>query len=244
MTVTAVALALAIGLGMGLLGGGGSIVAVPALTFLLHFPPKDAVVTSLAVIGTAAAAGAAGGLRRGVLPWTVALTVGLSATVGAFAGGTAGARLSDQTQFTILAAVMLVAALAMWPRRAIDQARPARLGVPLLVLLGTGIGVLTGLVGIGGGFLIVPALVIGARLPMRQATATSLFVITLAAFAAIPSYLGRVTLTWSFIVPFAAIAAAGTIAGGALAQHVPQRRLQQAFAALLVVLGSYMLTKA
>lgn len=244
MTVTAAGLALAIGLAMGLLGGGGSIIAVPALTFLLHFPPKDAIVTSLAVVGIAAAAGAVGGFVRGVLPMTVAMTVGLSATVGAYAGGAAGARLSDHTQFTVLGAVMLVAAVAMWQRPTADVTEPPRTGVPLLAMLGTSVGGLTGLVGVGGGFLIVPALVLGARLPMREAAAASLFVIMLAAFAAIPSYLGLVSLSWSFIAPFAAIAAAAAIAGGVLSHFLPQRRLQQAFAAALVILASYMLTRA
>jgi uncharacterized membrane protein YfcA len=114
----------------------------------------------------------------------------------------------------------------------------------VLIALGVVTGIVTGLVGVGGGFLIVPALVIGARLPIRQAAAGSLFVITLAAFASIPGYVGRMTVGWSVIAPFAAIAAAGALAGGMAAQHLPQRRLQRVFAAALVVLGSYVLARA
>jgi uncharacterized protein len=95
-----------------------------------------------------------------------------------------------------------------------------------------------------GGFLIVPALVIGARQPMQQAGAASLFVIALAAFAAIPGYGGRVTLDWSFIAPLVAVAVCGVVGGGLIAQSLPQRRLQQAFAVVLVVLASYVLTQA
>lgn len=243
MTVTAAGLALLIGLAMGLLGGGGSIVAVPALTFLLHFPQKDAVVISLVIVGSAAGAGAASALIRGVLPLTVAMIVGLSATVGAFAGGPAGARLPDHLQLTLLAVLMFVAAIAMWRRPVIHAAPASQPRVPVLILLGVATGIVTGLVGVGGGFLIVPALVIGARLPIRRAVGASLFVITLAAFASIPGYAGRVTLDWSFIAPFAVIAAIGALAGGAAAQYLPQRRLQQGFAAALVVLGTYVLTR-
>ena len=243
MTITAIALALAIGFGMGLLGGGGSIIAVPALTFLLHFPPKDAVATSLAVVGFAAAAGALGSFMRGMLPLSVAVTVGLSATVGAFAGGVAGSRISDQAQLSILSIVMFGAALAMWRlpagRRTASDHKSA-----LLISLGLGIGALTGLVGVGGGFLIVPALVLGAGLPLPKAAAASLFVITVSALSALPNYAGRTAMSWTFIVPFAILAGAAAIAGGAAAQRLPQRRLQRAFAAVLVILASYVLVQA
>ena len=243
MTFTAVALALAIGLAMGLLGGGGSIIAVPAFTFLLHFPPKDAVVTSLAVVGLAATAGAIGGLVRGVVPVAVALTVGLSATLGAYAGAVAGARISDRAQLAILAAVIFVAAIALWREPGGAVARVPHPSKSLLAGLGISIGALTGLVGVGGGFLIVPALAIGAGLPMQQAAAASLLVIAFAAFSGLAGYLGHATAAWGFIVPFAAIAAAGTVAGGIIALRLPQRRLQQAFAVSLVLLGSYVLVQ-
>lgn len=243
MTITAIALALAIGFGMGLLGGGGSIIAVPALTFLLHLPPKDAVATSLAVVGFAAAAGALGSFMRGTLPLTVAMTVGLSATVGAFAGGAAGARISDHAQLSILSIVMFSAALAMWRlphgRRPVSRRRSA-----FLVVLGLAIGALTGLVGVGGGFLIVPALVLGAGLPLPKAAAASLFVITVSALSALPNYAGRTAMSWTFIVPFAVLAGAAAMAGGVAAERLPQRPLQRAFAAVLVILASYVLVQA
>jgi uncharacterized membrane protein YfcA len=243
MTLTALGLAIAMGFGMGLLGGGGSIVAVPALTFLLHFPPKDAVATSLAVVGLAAAAGALGGFLRGVLPLTIAITVGLSATVGAVAGGAAGARLSDQTQLTMLSIVMCGAAVAMWRPRPLERSAPRR-RLPFLIVLGLAIGALTGLVGVGGGFLIVPALVLFTGLPLAKAAAASLFVITLSALAALPNYAGRTSLSWTFIIPFALAAGMAAIAGGMVAHRLPQRRVQQAFAVTLVLLASYVFTQA
>jgi uncharacterized protein len=243
MTLTSLGLALAIGFGLGLLGGGGSIVAVPALTFLLHFPAKDAVATSLVVVGFAAAAGAVGSYLRGVLPMTVAVTVGLSATVGATAGSAVGARLSDHTQLMILATVMFGAAVALW--RAQPALRPeGSRRWPFMIALGVGVGALTGLVGVGGGFLIAPALVLGAGLPLPKAAAASLFIIMLSALSALPNYAGRTSLSWSFIVPFAIVAGGAAIAGGIVAHRLPQRRLQRAFAAALVLLASYVLTQA
>ena len=243
MTFTAVALALAIGMAMGILGGGGSIIAVPAFSFLLHLPPKDAIVTSLAVVGLASSVGAIGGVVRGVVPIALALTVGLSATLGAYGGAMAGVRISDHAQLSILAVVMFAAAIALWREQGGTVARGTHASKGLLAALGLAIGVLTGLVGVGGGFLIVPALVIGAGLPMQEAAAASLLVIALAALSGLAGYLGRATPAWEFILPLAAIAAAGTLAGGIIALRLPQRRLQQAFAVSLVLLGSYVLVQ-
>ncbi|MGH9221589.1 MAG: sulfite exporter TauE/SafE family protein [Vicinamibacterales bacterium] len=243
MTITAAALALAIGTTIGLLGGGGSLVAVPAFTFLLQLPPKDAVVTSLAVVGVASAAGAVSGFIRGAIPVAVALIVGMSAAAGALAGGVAGARLSDQTQMAILGMVMLIAALALWRQPRVARAEHASASRSALAVIGVSVGVLTGLVGVGGGFLIVPALVVGAGLPIREAAASSLFVIALAAFAGLVGYAGETAIAWPFILPIAAVAAAGTIAGGLVAWRLPQRRLQQAFALSLVALASFVFTR-
>lgn len=245
MTPSAAILALIIGLSMGVLGGGGSIIAVPALTFVLGFPPKEAVVTSLAIVGAVAAVGALGAIARGAMPLSLAAVVGVASTAGAYAGGIAGSHLADRVQLLLLATIMLLAAFMLWRKRDGDRRNgPPRTHLLSLMLLGVSVGAITGLVGVGGGFLIVPALVIYARQPMQQAAAASLFVIALAALAAIPAYAGRVTLDWSFIAPFVAVGACGVVAGGVIAKYLPQRRLQQAFAAALVVLASYVLTQA
>lgn len=241
MSAIAFVLAAVIGLVMGMLGGGGSIIAVPALTGLLHFSPKEAVVISLAVVGIAAAAGAVGSLVRGTLPLVAGLVVGLAATVGAYFGGFLGARLADATQLRVLGVVMLVAAAIIFRRPVIHETSAGRRSLPVLMLLGLPLGILTGLVGVGGGFLIVPALIIVARIPMREAAGASLVVITMAAASGLAGYIGRTPLVLSFILPFAFVAAVGALAGGMIAHRLPQRRLQQAFAVALVVLASYVL---
>ena len=233
MTITAIALALAIGAVMGLLGAGGSILAVPALTFLLGVPAKDAVAMALMVVGVCAAIGAAGHWFRGTLPLKSALVMGLASSAGAFAGGAIGARLPDAVQLRLLAAVMFAAAFLMWRV-------PAMTRVPLAAL-GIGVGLLTGIVGVGGGFMMVPALTIGAGLPIKKAAAASLFVMMLSAAAALPNYIGQLSLQWRFLAPFIAIAATATLAGGAVAERLPQQRLRHAFAFGLVLLASYVL---
>ncbi|MGE0864497.1 MAG: sulfite exporter TauE/SafE family protein [Vicinamibacterales bacterium] len=244
MTPLAAALAIAIGAVMGLLGGGGSILAVPALTLLLHFTPKEAIVISLSVVAIAATAGAVGSFIRGTLPLSDGLIVGLAATAGAAAGGFAGAQLADATQLRILGVVMLLASTLMFFPPIIGTAPAERRSMPRLLLLGVPLGMLTGLIGVGGGFLIVPALVLVAHLPMREAAGASLVVMAMAAMSGLAGYLGQTPLALSFIVPFALLAALGTLAGGMAAHHLPHRRLQQVFAATLVVLGSYVLIRS
>ena len=241
MTPLALILAIAIGFVLGLLGAGGSILAVPALTILLHFTPKEAVVISLSMVAVAAFAGAVGAFVRGTLPLATGLTVGIAATAGAVGGGFAGADLAAATQLRMLGIVMLVAAALMLRRPVIPTAPTERRPLAVMLLLGFPLGMLTGLIGVGGGFLIVPALVILAGLPMLEAAGASLVVITMAAASGLIGYLGNTPLALSFIIPFALLAAAGTLAGGAIAHRLPQRRLQQVFAATLVVLGSYVL---
>ena len=196
------------------------------------------------MVAVAAFAGAVGAFVRGTLPLATGLTVGIAATAGAVVGGFAGARLSDATQLRMLGIVMLFAATLMFWRPVTHSAPAEQRSLPVMLLLGFPLGMLTGLIGVGGGFLIVPALVIVARLPMREAAGASLVVITMAAASGLTGYLGNTPLALSFVIPFALLAAAGTLTGGAIAHRLPQQRLQQVFAATLVVLGSYVLIRS
>lgn len=244
MTPAAFLVAAAVGLGMGVLGGGGSIVAVPALAFFLHFSPKDAVATSLILVGLVAAAGAFGAWWRGVLPVRIALTVAAAGMTGSLAGSMVGARLPDRWQMLALALVMFGAALLMWRRGRAQQhdAHPA--GLARLLLIGLAVGTLTGLLGVGGGFLIVPALVVAAGQPIRKAAAASLFVIAVSAATAFPVYASRTTVGWAFIAPFCITAGGAAIGGGVIAHRLPPLVLQRTFAATLVILGTYVLLQA
>lgn len=243
MTLAAFAVALVMGALMGLLGGGGSIVAVPALTLLLGLPAKDAVVTSLLVVGIAAVAGSISAWLRGLLPLAIAFVVGGSAMAGALGGGMIGAQLPDRTQLIILAIVMLAAAVVLWTRPSMAAAAPRSPNLAVLGGTGIGVGALTGLVGVGGGFLMVPAMCLAGGLPMTQAAGVSLFVIALSAAAALPAYAAQAHPEWQFIAPFALTTSAVVLAAGPLAARLPQRILQKAFAVTLVILGTYLLIR-
>ena len=244
MTIAAVAIALGIGAVMGVLGGGGSILAVPAFAFVLGLPPKEAIVTSLLIVGFAAAIGAINGIARRLIPASVALIVGGSAIAGSLAGSAIGTRISDQLQLQILAAIMVASAvlIARPPHTTIaatDTPSP-----PVLMAIGVATGLLTGIAGVGGGFLIVPALVIIAGLSMQRAAAVSMFVIALAATAAVAGYFSSTVIDWPTIVPLALCAAMATLAGARVASRLPQRVLQRAFAAGLIIIGGWMWVRA
>jgi uncharacterized membrane protein YfcA len=247
MSVIGAAAALAIGLSMGLFGGGGSLLLVPALTYLMGLEAKHAVATSLAVVGISAAAGAVAALARGVLPLKPALVTGIATMGGAFGGASVGARLDDETQLIIFAVVALGAAASLGWQSTIASNRESILrGRPregLLAATGIGVGFVTGLIGVGGGFLLVPALMMAAGLKLREAANVSLFVMVLATSSALAVYSGEVPLTWTFVLPFALVTSAGTIIGGIVGHSVSQRLLQPIFAAALAAVAVFVLIR-
>jgi uncharacterized protein len=164
--------------------------------------------------------------------------------VGAFAGAKLASFLSGPAQLVLLAVVMLAAAGSMLRRGRDARGNEAHAGTPQFVLLAAialAVGALTGLVGIGGGFLIVPALVLLARVPMREAVGTSLLVIAMNSASGFAGYVGTVDLDWRFLAGFTAVAIVGALAGTALAARVPQVALKRAFAVLLLAVGGFVL---
>lgn len=242
MTALGLALGLLIGLSLGLLGGGGSILTVPIFVYILGYAPKAAIAMTLPVVGTTSLVGAVGHWRAGNVQLRQALVFGLFAMGGAYAGARAATLLSGVVQLLILAFVMLAAAISML--RAPER-RPAEGGETrarwLMPLVGVGVGVLTGLVGIGGGFLIVPALVLFARLPMTQAVGTSLVVIALNAVAGFAGYVEVVEIPWTFLGMFTAVAIVGILAGTHFVRFVSQRTLKRAFGVFLLFVAAFIL---
>lgn len=244
MLVLGFALAALIGLSLGLLGGGGSILTVPVLVYALGFAAKPAIAMSLPVVGVTSLISAAMHWRLGNVRVPTALTFGGFAMVGAFAGAKLAVFLSGAVQLVLLAVVMLLAAGSMLRRTTVphgegDAAAPMRL--TLLVPIALAVGVLTGLVGIGGGFLVVPALVLLARVPMRQAVGTSLLVIAMNSASGFAGYLGTVDIDWGFLAGFTAFAVSGALVGTAMVARVPQATLKRSFAVLLLVMGVFVL---
>lgn len=232
-------LAVLIGLSLGLLGGGGAILTVPVLVYALGLGMKQAVPTSLVIVGLTSLTGAVHHRRAGTLDGRVAATFGPAAVAGALAGARAALAVSGRTQLTVFAVVLLVAAAFMFkgPPQLPHQHR----SVPLFLAIGAAVGFLTGFIGVGGGFLYVPALVLLAGLEMKAAVGTSLALIALSSAAGLAGYLGRVELDWLLIGGFAALALVGVGIGSRLVPHVPQERLRRGFVVLLFVMGTVIL---
>jgi hypothetical protein len=246
MPLIGLLLAALIGLSLGLLGGGGSILTVPIFVYVLGYGAKPAIGMSLAVVGATSLVGAAGHWRAGNLDPRLALLFGGVAMVGSFLGARLALFVSGTVQLALFAAVMLVAAVFMFrDRRPAAATAPGagrdRRALATLALVGLGVGALTGLVGVGGGFLIVPALVLLAGLPMKQAVGTSLLVIAMNSASGFLGYLGQVPVDWPVVLAFTAIATGGILAGARLVRYVSQRMLRRSFAVFLVAMGLFIL---
>lgn len=231
-----------IGLALGTLGGGGSILTVPVLVYVLGFDPKLAIAMSLPVVGAAALVGVVSHWRAGNVRLQTAAIFGSVAIVGSYTGARASVFFSGRAQLLILGTVMVVAAVSMLRNATQDEARNnAPPHTALLLAVGLSVGLLTGLIGISGGFLIVPALVILGRVPMKAAVGTSLLVIALNATSGYLGHHGREIVPWGFVVRFTSVAMVGILAGTALVHHIPSRQLKRAFAFLLIVIGALIL---
>jgi uncharacterized membrane protein YfcA len=235
-----------IGAALGLLGGGGSVLTVPIFVYLLGFSPKEAIAMSLAVVGVTSAVGTATHWHAGNVNVRVAAVFGPVAMLGTVVGVRLARFIPGTTQLVLFAAVMLAAAVFMLRSRpACDGDVSEVTGEPFTSVLkvmpgGLLVGLLTGVVGVGGGFLIVPALVL-LRMSVHEAVGTSLLVITGTCIVGFLGYFGHVSFNWVSV----ALVAAGTLPGIALGsyvhQYVPQSILRRGFAAFLVVIATFIL---
>lgn len=248
--ILGLSLAALIGLSLGLLGGGGSILTVPIFVYVLGFPPKESIAMGLAVVGATSLFGAASHWRAGNVNLRAALTFGGLAMAGTYAGARLAAWVPGAVQLVVFAAVMLVAAYFMFRNARGQRAAPGQAEAPpaprafaLTVAVSLGVGMLTGLVGVGGGFLIVPALVLFSGLPMKQAVGSSLLVIAINSFVGFAGYLGQVAVPWVLLGEFTVLAVAGILVGTALVRFVSQAALKRAFSIFLVVMGAFILFK-
>jgi uncharacterized membrane protein YfcA len=228
---------LGIGLLLGLVGGGGSVLAVPVLVYVLDQPVKDATTESLLVVGSAALVGAVDHARIGRVQIRTALAFGAAGAIGAV-GGTALNRLISGPALLLAFALLLVAAaVAMLLRREDPLAQGGNSSLGRVGAVGIGAGVLTGFFGVGGGFVIVPALVLLLGLPLTVAVGPSLLVITLSSAAALAAHLASGSIDWAVALIFTAGAIAGALAGRRVGGHVQPRRLGRLFALLLIAVA-------
>ncbi|MCM0677345.1 sulfite exporter TauE/SafE family protein [Micromonospora phytophila] len=235
--------AVLIGVSLGLLGGGGSILAVPLLVYVADLPVREAIATSLLVVGVTSAVGVLPHARGGRIRWRTGLVFGAAGMAGAYAGGRLAALVPPGVLLTGFALMMLATATAMIRGRRDTgaDAAPGPLPVPRVVLDGLVVGLVTGLVGAGGGFLVVPALALLGGLPMPVAVGTSLVVIAMKSFAGLAGYLSGVTVDWGLAAVVTVAAVAGSLAGGRLAGRIPADVLRRTFGWFVVAMGAFVL---
>lgn len=242
--------AIAIGVSLGLLGSGGSILTVPVLVYLVGQDERTAIAGSLFVVGSIALAGGLQYIAKRMVDWRNVLLFGLPGMIGTYLGAAVAAFVPGVLQLATFAVVMLLASVVML--RPIDLAaaagKPAR-AVWKVVVDGFGVGVLTGFVGVGGGFLIVPALVLLGGMSMHRAVATSLIIIALKSFSGFYKYLDvlaaeNLQLDWRALGLVTVLGIVGSFAGGKVAGLLPQETLKRWFAIFLILMGLYILGRS
>lgn len=238
--------ALAVGLSLGLLGSGGSILTVPVLVYLLHQPPKQAIAGSLAIVGAIALVGAARYASQRLVSWRHVLLFGLPGVVATYGGSWISQFVSGLVQLAVFAAIMGVAAWAMLrPPRLAGQAAGER-ALVWLIAAGIGVGLVTGFVGVGGGFLLVPALVMLGGLDMHRAVGTSLAVIVINSISGFYKHATLLvgagqSLDWHVIGLFIVLGAGGSLVGNLVARRIPQHGLRRVFGVFLILMGAFIL---
>lgn len=246
MSLIASAAALVMGFVLGLLGGGGSILAVPILVYGLGVDAKVAIATSLLVVGSTAVVAAIPHARAGNVAWRTGLIFGVFAMAGAFGGGQLAAFIPGVVLLVAFGALMGVTALAMLRKRKGPAApetttAPQHLPIPKIALEGIVVGGATGLVGAGGGFLVVPALVLLGGLSMKRAIGTSLVVIAMKSFAGFAGYAAHVEVNYGLALGFTAVALVGSLLGALTTRVIEADKLRTVFAVFVLVMGGWIL---
>ena len=250
------------GLVLGLLGSGGSIIAVPALLYLLHVEPKQAIAMSLGIVAITATISAWDNWRRGNVDVRVAAVFGTFGVAGTFGGTRLGVHTPVVLQLGLFAMVMLAAAWRMLktkkpaavltaqlagtdgPAIPVAESESLKAHMARIALLGIGVGGLTGLVGVGGGFLVVPVLVLLSGIPMKVAIGTSLAIVAANSSTGFAGYVGAVPIDWGLMASFTTVTVVGSFAGTRLAHRFSQGALKRSFGIFLVFVATYILLKS
>ncbi|MEQ9438377.1 MAG: sulfite exporter TauE/SafE family protein [Cyclobacteriaceae bacterium] len=257
--VIGLAVAISIGFSLGMIGGGGSILTVPVLVYLLHINPILATAYSLFVVGLTSLIGAVSFMRKGLVDYRTAVVFALPSLLAVFLtrqfvvpaipeevfAWDAFILTKNMAVMLLFALVMLAAAFSMIRSGKEDQEadQPIQYNYPLIVLEGLVVGILTGLVGAGGGFLIIPALVLLAHLPMKMAVGTSLLIIAAKSLIGFLGDISRQAIDWPFLLLFSGFAIGGILLGSFFSRYVSAGKLKGGFGWFLLLMGTYILTK-
>jgi uncharacterized membrane protein YfcA len=241
--------ALLVGLSLGLMGSGGSILTVPVLIYLVGEQEKVAIAESLGIVGSISLAGFLPYAFKQQVHWRSVILFGIPGMAGTYGGAMIAGYVSGTFQLLLFAVVMVVAAIMMFNDKK-QMKESGNIDIQhawwKIVLEGLAVGVLTGLVGVGGGFLIVPALVLLGGLPMHLAVGTSLAIIALKSFTGFFKYIDvlenlNLSMDWQLILVFSLIGAVGSFVGKRIGFKISNEGLKKGFAVFLVLMGSYII---
>jgi uncharacterized membrane protein YfcA len=252
--------ALLIGIVLGLIGGGGSILTVPVLVYLLHINPVTATAYSLFVVGVSSLVGALKNMQKGLVDFKTAIVFSIPAFIAVYATRKYLLPAIPEELFQVgdfmvtkdigimvfFAIIMLLASVSMIRGRCKncdDDTAKVEYNIPLIVVEGLVVGVLTGIVGAGGGFLIIPALVMLAKLPMKKAVATSLLIIAIKSLIGFLGDVQNLAIDWDILLSFTALSVVGIFAGIWLSKFIKGSNLKKSFGWFVVVMGLYILYK-
>jgi len=252
MTAMEILAGVVTGLLLGLLGSGGSIVTLPALVYIVGVDVKPAMAMTFGIVAITAAFATIQHGRKGRVNLQVAAMFGLTGMAGTYLGARLGVWVPDTLQMAMFASIMLVAAWRMCISQPLQQiatgpalhADQCAFRLPHIAVHGVIVGVLTGMVGVGGGFLIVPALVLLSGLSIRDAVGTSLVVVALKSMAGFAGYVGEVDVDYGIMLGFALVAIIGSLAGALLSNRIPGERLKAVFSVFLVFMAGAILLES
>ena len=246
MITLTIGLAVFVGVALGLLGGGGSILTVPLLAYVAGMDAKQAIATSLLVVGVTSAIGAISHARAGRVQWRTGLIFGAAGMAGAYGGGLLAQFIPGTVLLIGFAVMMIATAIAMLRgRKTPDTTTDNRhhLPIPKIIAEGLIVGLVTGLVGAGGGFLVVPALALLGGLPMPIAVGTSLIVIAMKSFAGLGGYLASVQIDWGIALAVTTAAVIGALAGARLTALINPDTLRKGFGWFVLAMSSVILAQ-
>ena len=250
--------ALVIGTVLGLTGGGGSILTVPVLVYLLSVNPVTATAYSLFIVGSTALVGAIRNAQKGMIEYKVGIVFAIPAFISVFLTRKVIVPSIPEVIFTLdsfiltkdmvvmifFAVIMLAASISMIrERKEVVLKKDVQFNYPLIIIEGLVVGVLTGLVGAGGGFLIIPALVLFANLPMKKAVATSLMIIAIKSLIGFLGDIGNIEIAWGFLLTFAGLSMIGIVLGIYLNNFIDVRKLKKGFGWFVLAMAVYILLK-
>jgi hypothetical protein len=243
MLAVILALSVLIGVSLGLLGGGGSILTVPILSYVGGMSAKAAIASSLFVVGVTSVAGAIAHARAGRVRWRTGMIFGAAGMAGAYAGGHVAAFIPGRALMIMFGLMMAITAIAMLRKPREVEPRTGDIPVAKVILEGIVVGVVTGLVGAGGGFLVVPALVLLGGLSMPAAVGTSLVVIAMKSFAGLAGHLQHVSIDWRITLAVTAAAVIGSVIGGNFVGRIPPAKLRRGFGVFIIAMAALVLAK-